>query len=223
MEKRKLKMEKRELGTGKRKKAKNAKVNRVALRPDTVGCEGEQVVSCKVVAEVDDGVLEFALAAWGVANAACFVLLGFLSAAHAEVSHVLSSALQAKLEVGVSVEVSEDVGVDTTLAVEAVNVLAHEALEDASVLQFNHGHVSPCGSGLLDCRVEGNAVGVRKSLARFLHVILVLILEGGLLPAAWAGLEHSAISRAVVRDSGRSRNSCTGEEAEILALANPLS
>ena len=177
----------------------------------------------EVLAEVDDGVLEFALAAWGVANAACSVLLGLLRAAHAEVSHVLSSALQAKLEIGVSVEVSEDVGVNATLAVEAVDVLAHNALENASVLKFNHGHVSPCGSGLLDCRVEGNAVGVRKSLARFLHVILVLILEGGLLPAAWAGLKHSAISRAVVRDSGRSRNSCTGEAAEILALANPLS
>ena len=177
----------------------------------------------EALSEVDDGVLEFALAARSVANAASPVLLGLLGCADAEVSHVFSSALHAELEVGVSVEVGEDVGVDAALTVEAVDVLTDDALEDASVLELNHGHVGPCGPGLLDCGVEGNSVGVGKGFARPLQLFLKLIFEGGLFPAAWASLEHRAISRAVVGDSGRSRNSRTCEAAEVLSFTYPFS
>ena len=93
--------------------------------------------SDKVLTEVDNSVLQFTAAPWSVTNAAGFVLLSILGAADSVVSHVLSVTLDTEFEVCVPVELSHDLWVDSTLAVETVDVLTDDALEDAAILQLN--------------------------------------------------------------------------------------
>ena len=87
----------------------------------------------EVLSKVDDGVSEIAIAARGVALAPSLVILGLLSIAHSEVSHVLAIAIGANLKVSVPVQVSKLVRVDPTLAMKTVDVLRNARLQDASI------------------------------------------------------------------------------------------
>ena len=53
--------------------------------------------------------------------------------AHPEVAHVLSLALEAYFKIGVAMEVCKFVGVDATLPVESVDVLADNCFQNVSI------------------------------------------------------------------------------------------
>lgn len=95
----------------------------------------------EILTKVDDCVLKLALAAWSVANAASLMLFGLLGSANLVVAHVFSPTLDAELEIGVTVEVSQLISMDATLAMETINVLADDSLEDTTILKLYHGHV----------------------------------------------------------------------------------
>lgn len=70
----------------------------------------------EILAEVDDRVLEEAIATWALTLAPCPMLLGLLRSSHAMVTHVLTTALFAHLKVRVAVKLSDVGSRDATLA-----------------------------------------------------------------------------------------------------------
>ena len=176
----------------------------------------------EVFTEIDDCIFELTVASWSVTDSASLVVVALLSSSNTVVSHVLTVALHADLQVSISVHISKLGWVDSTLSVEAVDVLADHSLEDSSVHEFNESHVSGRRLGLLDGNVEGDAVGVGERLVGSLHVVLELLLAGGFLPAARASLKNCAIARSVVRDSTRCRDASARESGEVVALLDPL-
>ena len=146
----------------------------------------------EVLPEVDDSVLELTATAWGIANATCQVVLCTHSSL--VIAHVLSVTLDAKFKVLVAVELRHCEGVNSTLTVKAINVLADDTLENATTLKLNQCHVRRRRLRLLDSHVERHSIGGRKLLTRLPHILLVLVLECGLLPAAWSSFQDSAIA-----------------------------
>ena len=83
---------------------------------------------------------------------------------------------------------------DATLAMEAINVLADDTLENTAVHELNQGHVSLRRSSLLNGRVEGHSICIGQRLPLSLEILLEFLLHGRFLPAAGTSLKHSTIS-----------------------------
>lgn len=84
-----------------------------------------EILAVKRFTKVDDRVLELTSATWSVTNAPCLVLFSFGCCSNAEVSHVVSIASHTDLQVRVAMNLSDIFGRDACLAVQTINVLAH--------------------------------------------------------------------------------------------------
>ena len=93
----------------------------------------------KVLAKVNDRVLEFASAARGITDATGQVILS--THAGLVVPHVLSIALYADFQVSVSVEFRKVLRFDATLTMQTINILTDNALENPTILQLYQRHV----------------------------------------------------------------------------------
>ena len=96
----------------------------------------------QILAKVDDGVLEMAIASWALALASGAVLFGLLRVADAMVAHVLAATFLADFEVRVAVELRNAGGRNATLAMQTIDVLTSDILQVVPVHQLNQGHVS---------------------------------------------------------------------------------
>ena len=106
--------------------------------------------SVEVLIEVDDCILKMSIATWVLTHASSPVLVSTLSIANSGVSHVLTAAFLTNFQVCVSVEFSDVLGGDSTLSVQAVNVLAHDVLEVVFLSELDEGHVRLGWVGLLN-------------------------------------------------------------------------
>ena len=79
--------------------------------------------------EVDNGVLEVTIATCALALTSSSVIVGTLSRTSTLVSHVLTSTILTNFQVCVAVEFGDVCSRDSTLPVQAVNVLAYDELE----------------------------------------------------------------------------------------------
>mmetsp|Transcript_9984 Transcript_9984/g.34989 ORF Transcript_9984/g.34989 Transcript_9984/m.34989 type:complete len:491 (+) Transcript_9984:131-1603(+) len=162
----------------------------------------------QVLAEVDDAVVQLALAAWHLAHAPGRVLLAAARDAAAKVAQVHLAARAARLLVGVAVHLRDLLGREAAAQVQAVRVLAHEELEVALALQLHQRHVRDARDRLERRR------GLRPRRAR--------LLLRAKLPHPWARLQHGVHARAEVRDARARADAGAGERGEVVTLADPF-
>ena len=154
----------------------------------------------KILLEVNDGVFEVAIAVWRLAHSTSSVLKDALCSADARVSHVLSSAVLADLELRVAVELGKLCWRDTTLAVQTVNILAGDVLQVVSIHQLNQGHVS-LGRVCFHERVVKCDPTLCLLWSHCNPTLFLFLLNSHLLPAARANLILSILGGSVVGDS----------------------
>ena len=114
--------------------------------------------------------------------------------AHAIVTHVVSIALHANLQVRIAVNFCYIIRRYACLTVQAINVLAYYLREDASIHELSHSHMSDRWLGLLDRHVKWHAMSIWQRLSFPAQIFFVLLSQGSFLPAAWACLQDSAVS-----------------------------
>lgn len=115
------------------------------------------------------------------------------------------------------------ISMDTTSPVESIDILTDDKLKDVTFVQFIHCHVSQRWPRLLNSLVKGHAVRVRKRHTLSKLIVLPLLSHGCLLPAARSSLEYSVETATVVRDTGRSRDTCTSKGHHAVGLSDHLS
>ena len=104
---------------------------------------------------------------------------------------------------------------DAALPVQAIDVLTDDVLELVLPDELVERHVSHGGTRLLDRHVERHPHRAWKCYARLRPVILPLVAQGLLLPAAWPRRQLRVVATAIVRDAGRGRDAgaCEGDHA----------
>ena len=171
----------------------------------------------QVLVEVDDGILEMSIAAWALAHASSPVLVSTLSVANSGVSHVFAATFLTNFQVCVSVKFSDVLGGDSTLSVQAVNVLANDELEVVFLSELDEGHVRLGWVGLLNrcpynLLVSGLLDSTCSSSSCFLLLLfLKLSLVREALPGTWASLKDCVETGTVIGDSTSCADSGTCE------------
>ena len=180
----------------------------------------------QVLTEVDDGVLEMAIATWGLAHASSPMLVGALSISYAGVSHVLTATVLTNFQVCVAVEFGEVCCGDSTLSVQAVNVLAHDELEVVFLSELDEGHVCLGWVGLLNRGPYGLRVCSFLCSSSSCSCLLLLFLELPLvreaLPGAWASLQDCVETGTVIGDSTCCRDASSCEGHKVLGSEDHL-
>ena len=148
----------------------------------------------QVLSKVDDCVLQIAIAALSLTLTACLVLLRPRSSAHFVITREPATALHALLKICVAVDFGYLVRVNTTFEMEAIDVLADNTLQDSSVLKLNKGHVCSGRPSLLNSGRKVYSVCQWQGLALLLAILLKLLLQGSLLPAAGTCLQDCVIT-----------------------------
>ena len=126
------------------------------------------------------------------------MIMHLLGCACTIVAHILLGAPTAHFKVCVSVDFGHSIWVDSALAMESVDVLADNSLQDTSIHQLNHSHMCLGGLCLTDGLLEGSCVSCGQGLAGPFHILLILLLKGCLLPAARSSLENRTIPGTIV-------------------------
>ena len=174
----------------------------------------------EVLPKVNDRVLKLSTTAWSVANATSQMI--FSASPSSIVSHMLSITLHTHLKIGVAMQLCQMFGFYATLTVQTINILTDNTFENSTVLQLNKRHVRRRGPRHLDSRIEGHFVRVRQGLASLFHLLFILLLEGGLLPAAWARFQYRAIARAIVWNTRGCRDTSAREHSHKLRIFDPF-
>ena len=183
----------------------------------------------EVLIEVDDCILKMSIATWVLTHASSPVLVSTLSIANSGVSHVLTATFLTNLQVCVSVKFGDVLCGDSTLSVQAVNVLAHDVLEVVFLSELDEGHVrlgwvgllNRCPYNLIVCGFLGSTCSNSCSSC-FLLFFLKLSLVREALPGAWASLKDCVETGTVIGDSTCCADSGTCECHKVLGSQDHL-
>jgi hypothetical protein len=168
--------------------------------------------------EVDDRIVQLAIAAFVVAKAASVVVMDPLCGAHYKVTHIVLAALAAELELSIAVQLGDLVHWDARLAVQTVNILRNNVLELVAIQELGKSHVARGRDRILH--------SVPAQLGRSDHLVSLLfglLNVGQLGPATRTGWQDSLGAGAVVGNAGRGGNSCAGECDCVVRLEDHLS
>lgn len=119
------------------------------------------------------------------------MLVDFLGGPNPVISEVVPSTVLAPFDVGVSVQLRDLVGSDSTFPMESIYVLRHEELEQTSLKHGHVGHV--CRGG------ERRRHGCLDSL--LLRYSCFLSFVCGELPTSWACWEHGVHATSEIGNS----------------------
>jgi len=129
------------------------------------------------------------------------VIMTSVGISHSKITHILFLAAHACLKVRVAMELCQLRGLYSRFSVQPVDVLADYTLEEALVLQLDHGHV--CRSW---CCLEN----------RLCEVLLwFFVLCCLLFPTSWACGKHGVESASVVRNTSRGGNTSTSKSDKM--------
>ena len=182
----------------------------------------------EVLVEIDDRVLKMTIAASALALASRAVLMNLLSSACTVVAHVLAATFLADFDVCISMKFSNICCWDSTLAMEAINILTNDVFQVVLLHKLNHGHVSQRGVSLLNRLAQGGLISrsIRLSSAHSSCtplLILELELVGCGFPAARTGLKDGVITGAVVGDTAAGADASASESNEVIRGQDHLS
>ena len=139
------------------------------------------------------------------------VLLGF---SDLEVTHVVFTTFFADFEIDISVQLIYFVGGDTTLAMQAIDILRDDFLKDVSIHEVLQGHVCLGWEGLLNRHVD---VRLHWRLVQ-LALLFGFLNIGGLLPAPWTSLNNGVGTGPVVRNASSGAQTSASKCHHILRV-----